>query len=262
MNETLLEHLKKMRDPFAENQISQLPKPMKKREEMDKLPKATCKVCGGYHATTMMLHLSYVGHAALTDRMLDVDPEWTWEPLALDAMGFPALDRDGGLWIRLTICGITRLGYGDAPGKTGGDAMKERIGDALRNAAMRFGAALDLWHKGDLHIEEDDSPKPPKKTPATEAAPQTTKPGTTARDLTEAQAKYFPRAKAALDALHGTDTAAKKATIKAHSAIPAKGDYPAREGVEDYRVLDGKRIEFLTHTLEALAKKAAGGTGG
>jgi hypothetical protein len=34
--------------------------------------------------------------------------------------------------------------------------MKEIIGDALRNAAMRFGAALDLWHKGDLHVETDD----------------------------------------------------------------------------------------------------------
>jgi uncharacterized protein YjbJ (UPF0337 family) len=34
--------------------------------------------------------------------------------------------------------------------------MKERIGDALRNAAMRFGAALDLWHKGDLHVATDD----------------------------------------------------------------------------------------------------------
>lgn len=37
--------------------------------------------------------------------------------------------------------------------------MKERIGDALRNAAMRFGAALDLWHKGDLHIDDDDNQK-------------------------------------------------------------------------------------------------------
>jgi hypothetical protein len=39
--------------------------------------------------------------------------------------------------------------------------MKEMIGDALRNAAMRFGAALDLWHKGDLHVEdaEDDNRK-------------------------------------------------------------------------------------------------------
>ncbi len=39
------------------------------------------------------------------------------------------------------------VGCGDAGQKTGGDAMKERIGDALRNAGMRFGIALDLWHK-------------------------------------------------------------------------------------------------------------------
>ena len=35
--------------------------------------------------------------------------------------------------------------------------MKERIGDALRNAAMRFGAALDLWHKGELHVNEPET---------------------------------------------------------------------------------------------------------
>ena len=255
MTEELLEHLKKMREPFQEHQISQLPKPMKKREEMDKLPKATCKVCGGYHATSMMMHLSYVGHAALTDRMLDVDPEWKWEPLALDAMGLPALDRDGGLWIKLTVCGVTRLGYGDAPGKSGGDAMKERIGDALRNAAMRFGAALDLWHKGELHVDLDDSP--PLKAAKTQPKPAAAEKPATTQKLSEAQIKYFPRAKAALDTLHGTDTAAKKATIFSLSYIPAKDDYPARPAVEDYRELDGKRIEFLTHTLEAMAKKAA-----
>ena len=121
--------LQKMREPFPANQISYLPK-------------------GG-------AKLAYVGHAALTDRLLDVDPAWTWEPLALDERGLPALDEVGGLWIRLTVCGVTRLGYGDAGAKKGGDAMKERIGDALRNAAMRFGAALDLWHRGDLHVDPE-----------------------------------------------------------------------------------------------------------
>lgn len=163
-----IDQLKKLREPFAENQISMLPKPMKKREEMDKLPKATCKICGGYHATSMMMHLSYVGHAALTDRLLDTDPMWTWEPLAVDATGYPVIDKDGGMWIKLTVCGVTRLGYGDAQGKQGGDAMKERIGDALRNAAMRFGAALDLWHKGDLHVIEPPDPPPPPPPPAPE----------------------------------------------------------------------------------------------
>ncbi len=123
--------LQKLREPFPAHQISYLPK-------------------GG-------VRLAYVGHAALTDRLLDTDPAWTWEPLSLGANGLPVLDETGGLWIRLTIGGVTRLGYGDAGQKKGGDAMKERIGDALRNAAMRFGAALDLWHKGELHVDTDDS---------------------------------------------------------------------------------------------------------
>ena len=134
-----------LRIPFPPNQISKLPKPFKSDS-----PKGNCSECGGYHGLPAA-HLDYVGHAALTDRLLDADPSWTWEPLTLDQNGTPALDREGGMWIKLTVCGVTRLGYGDAQGKTGGNAMKERIGDALRNAAMRFGAALDLWHKGVLH---------------------------------------------------------------------------------------------------------------
>jgi len=126
--ETVSEKLQGLRVPFADNQISYLPK-------------------GG-------AKLAYVGHAALTDRLLEVDPLWTWDPAALDTSGMPMLDETGGLWIKLTVCGVTRWGYGDAGTKKGGDAMKERIGDALRNAGMRFGAALDLWHKGDLHGDD------------------------------------------------------------------------------------------------------------
>lgn len=145
MTETNLAGLLKMREPFPSHQINLLPKPKSKDAE-----KGRCQECGGWHGLPAV-HLNYVGHAALTDRLLDVDPEWSWEPLALDAHGLPQFDGNGGLWIRLTVCGVTRLGYGDAQGKRGGDAVKEAIGDALRNAGMRFGAALDLWHKGDLH---------------------------------------------------------------------------------------------------------------
>lgn len=112
------------------------------------------KYCGGFHA--LSIHLDYVGHAALTARLLDVDPEWTWEPMATGPDGLPVFDSFGGLWIKLTICGMTRLGYGDAQGKSGANAVKEAIGDALRNAGMRFGAALDLWHKGDLSSAKDE----------------------------------------------------------------------------------------------------------
>jgi hypothetical protein len=160
----ITERLKLLRKPFESHQISKLPKPTKAQtEEVRNNYKAgvRCDICGTWHHPKVV-HLDYVGHAALTDRLLDVDPVWSWEPLATDEKGLPALDKDGGLWIKLTVCGVTRLGYGDAQGKTGGDAMKERIGDALRNAAMRFGAALDLWHKGVLHLDtEDDEPAQP-----------------------------------------------------------------------------------------------------
>lgn len=160
-----IDPLVKMREGFPANQISKLPKETKaqieKRKADSNFMVFNCKVCGGHHHKDAN-HLDYVGHAALTDRMLDADIAWSWEPVAYDANGLPALDRNGGLWIRLTVGGVTRMGYGDADGKTGGNAVKEAIGDALRNAAMRFGAALDLWHKGDLHLDdeaEEDEPK-------------------------------------------------------------------------------------------------------
>lgn len=145
-----------LRQPFPPHQISKLPKPTRAQTEAVKnnfKDGIRCDVCGGWHHPKVV-HLDYVGHAALTDRLLDADPEWNWEPLALDERGLPAFSKDG-LWIRLTVCGVSRLGFGHADGKTGGDAVKEIIGDALRNAAMRFGAALDLWHKGQLHDDAD-----------------------------------------------------------------------------------------------------------
>lgn len=149
-----------MRAPFPANQISKLPKESRTQIDARKANKSlmvwNCQICGGSHHKDAV-HLDYVGHAALTDRLLDADLRWSWEPVAFGPDGNPAFDRTGGLWIKLTVGGVTRLGYGSADGKTGGDAVKEMIGDALRNAAMRFGAALELWHKGDLHVDEPES---------------------------------------------------------------------------------------------------------
>jgi len=161
--------LARLREPFPENAINFLPRAVRKNDN-DRFQcrpgtKASVdgKYCGGYHSAS--IHLDYVGHAALTDRLLEVDPEWSWEPLAVGENGLPVFDKDGGLWIRLSICGVTRLGYGDSQGKTGGNAVKEAIGDALRNAGMRFGAALDLWHKGDLHDASEEQGKAPAEEP-------------------------------------------------------------------------------------------------
>lgn len=166
-----------LREPFAANHISKLPKPTKAQTDAVKANfKAgiRCQLCGAWHHPDVV-HLDYVGHAALTDRLLDADPNWAWEPVAFRD-GLPAFDQTGGLWIKLTVCGVTRLGYGHAAGKQGQDPgarEKEVIGDALRNAAMRFGAALDLWHKGDLHgdVEPDTTSAPKADDEATKAQP-------------------------------------------------------------------------------------------
>ncbi|HEY3924758.1 MAG TPA: hypothetical protein VGL75_09355 [Acidothermaceae bacterium] len=166
-----------LRAPFPEDQIGKLPKiyctPCARSEAKvctnPQHTKVRCEVCKGT-ITSAHLHLDYVGHAAVTDRLLKADPQWSWEPLAFDENGLPRLDAHGGLWIRLTVAGVTRLGYGDAQGKSGNNAIKETLGDAIRNSAMRFGVALDLWSKEDLTPQEHDDGVVPM---AAAAAPRT-----------------------------------------------------------------------------------------
>lgn len=144
----------KLRKKFARGAVGILPKPFK----ADAV-KGNCRECGGFHGLPAA-HLDFVGHAAVTDRLLNVDPGWSWEPFAVDERGLPALDSKGNLWIRLTVGGVTRIGVGD------GKSAKEVIGDAVRNAAMRFGVALDLWSKNDLDSDDVQGQQPPKKADA------------------------------------------------------------------------------------------------
>jgi hypothetical protein len=153
--------LAKLRERVPEHLISPLPKPTKAQSECPREQKIRCDVCGGFHHPNVV-HLAYVGHAAATHLLLEADPFWNWEPLAFTPEGLPRFDEQGGLWIRLTVCGVTRLGYGNAAPKSNsasspGDREKEVIGDAIRNAAMRFGLALELWSKADLHRERESS---------------------------------------------------------------------------------------------------------
>lgn len=139
------------------------------RGECGEHQKRRCQDCGGW-LSPAHTHLDYVGHAETTSKLLEIDPLWNWEPVAFGPDGLPAFDADGGLWIRLTVCGVMRLGYGTADNangfKTRGDIRKEIIGDAIRNAAMRFGWALNLWAKTDIHErtpQEEPPPAPPQQ---------------------------------------------------------------------------------------------------
>lgn len=241
--------LAKMREPFKPHQISKLPKETgnqakqrKADQDAGKWP-AQCGVCGGYHHPKAV-HLDYVGHAALTDRLLDADPYWSWEPLAFTSDGMPALDRNGGMWIKLTVGSVTRLGYGSADGKSGGDAVKELIGDALRNAAMRFGAALDLWHKGDLHIDDPGEDDKPKASVETNPPPQfNPKP-----PATPTLAERANRLESALRAKQGDADAVQKVWDSA-SALCADLDDKAPERLSELETL----LKMLLATPEQVA---------
>lgn len=134
-------------------------------DDIDQLPRIYHK--GKPDERTILL--DYVGHAAATARLLDADDAWTWEPFAVDEQGLPRIIRRGDcweLWIKLTIDGTTRPGVGTVPVEVDRqdvelpadqDTAKELIGDAIRNAAMRFGVALDLWRK---HAPAEAAPVP------------------------------------------------------------------------------------------------------
>lgn len=159
-----------LRKPFAGKEVGKLPKitcqqcSKSPTRNCDRHNRSQCGTCGNY-ITSQHMHIDYVGHAEVTDRLLAVDPTWNWEPVAWDERGLPRIDGDGGLWIRLTVAGVTRLGYGHADGKKTADALKVAIGDALRNAAMRFGVALDLWgatyDPPTVEADEHDAPEGP-----------------------------------------------------------------------------------------------------
>jgi hypothetical protein len=177
------EGLARLREPFPPEHVGLLPKitcrncSESRTRNCDQHSKKKCEACGNW-ITERHIHLDYVGHGAVTHRLLEVDPLWSWEPLAMDNAGMPVFICDQKLqpiafWIRLTVCGVTRLGVGTClPGAS--DAEKQLIGDALRNAAMRFGVALDLWIKG----HEDDeqtaataSARPTDRQPAQRSDP-------------------------------------------------------------------------------------------
>jgi len=162
------EDAKALRDPFPANQVGALPKTTCRdcsKAPTRVCPKHTKRECPTCHnfMTSAHIDLDYVGHAMVTDRLLQVDPGWTWEPIAVDESGAPLVgvrDGEASMWIRLTVCGVTRLGVGSVAANAF-DREKQLISDALRNAAMRFGVALDLWSKEST--ESEPAAAPPAK---------------------------------------------------------------------------------------------------
>jgi hypothetical protein len=113
------------------------------------------------------MQLDFVGHADVTKMLIEIDPEWTWEPTAFDANGLPAYRVENGMahmagW--LTILGVRRLGVGSVMHNKP-DLLKELISDFIRNAAMRFGVCLALWTKQEWE-DVSHTPSAPVAKPA------------------------------------------------------------------------------------------------
>ena len=126
------------------------------------------------------MQLDFVGHADVTKMLIEIDPEWTWEPTAFDVNGLPAYRVENGMahmagW--LTILGVRRLGIGSVMHNKP-DLLKELISDFIRNASMRFGVCLSLWTKQ----EWDDvsytssTPSAPKPAPVKTVSAQPSDP--------------------------------------------------------------------------------------
>ena len=105
------------------------------------------------------VNLSYVSHADINRILIEVDPNWNWEPCGW-VDGRPAIHIVNGnatMWIRMTLLGKTLIGVGSAKADKP-DLDKELVGDAMRNVAMRFGICLSLWTRQDTQTGNYQKP--------------------------------------------------------------------------------------------------------
>lgn len=128
-----------LRKPFRPEQIGKLP------------------------ATQKRPALDFVGHAAVTDRLNKIAPDWSYTVDTMSTIG----DK---VWIRgtMTIGGISRPEFGD------GDDPKEAIGNFIRRGAMRFGVAIDLWSREELESSAGSGEGPADEVGPGESPPRGT----------------------------------------------------------------------------------------
>lgn len=105
----------------------------------------------------------YVGHAEVTKMLMEIDPMWSWEPVAwidgrpnIEVKEVTLKKRDGTtrvsriatMWGFMTVLGKSLPCVGSASADKE-DCEKELIGDLIRNGALRFGICINLWARTD-----------------------------------------------------------------------------------------------------------------
>jgi len=230
--------------------------------------------------------LAYITNRAIMQRLDDVCSPENWKN---EYHAGP----QGGVICGLSIrCGDEWVTKWDGADNTQVEATKGGLSDAMKRAGVQWGIGRYLYNleagfatiadNGEYRGKTKDNTyfkwNPPKlpawalPQPASntqhqqpeQPRPQAAKSGAQGAKggegshtpaLSEDQAKYFPRVKAALDTLFGSDVAAKKQEIAALTTFKGR-DGNMVEGKEDYRKMDGKQLQVLCHKLESAVKQA------
>ena len=106
---------KALQKPFDPDEVELLPKYTGPKDANGRIPRDKyrhCDECGGFHPFPCV-HLRYVGHAGITQRLNEVDPTWNWEPAAKDQNGLPLI-AGGGMWMPVYLekaCSLGRRVY-------------------------------------------------------------------------------------------------------------------------------------------------------
>jgi hypothetical protein len=209
--------------------------------------------------------LRYLSHIWVRKAFQDADPDWWWEPMGYDDRGQPVIVTDSqgqpvGLWIWLHLLGTKMPGYGSVePGKR--DAIKELIGDALRNAGMRLVG-------GSLWVKQSKKPQKRSKAPLPSAIGKTPDPVEKARQAAEKAGEDAPQHESTFgkdfyDRMvdeHGDEVVnGAMATFKVAKFSELT---PERCKVIEASLLSRARIERENAERQAQLEKEKGGTGG
>lgn len=176
------------------------------------------------------MQLDFVGHADVTKMLIEIDPQWSWEPVAFDADGLPAYRVENGFahmagW--LTVHGVRRLGIGSVMHNKQ-DLLKELASDFLRNAAMRFGVCLSLWTKQEWDDIDKPAPAPAPKPAMKPTAPKTGKITEAQKPVVKETSKHDPSKR-----LSPSQVNQFRSACEARGIDPDKVAFDAGLGAED-----------------------------
>lgn len=143
-----------VRRDFPANAQGKLPKPGQNASAA-----ASCSICGGFHKGAGGVHVDYLGHAFVRERLNEVPWDLTiWRT----ASGDPMIIEEGELAtlpFTMTVMGVDRHEVACAP--TGKEEWPKLLwSDMISRGGMAHGIGLSLWQKDMPAGGADDRSQP------------------------------------------------------------------------------------------------------